>query len=378
MAIMQYLTTTLFDHGALTSLARSVQKLGITRPLICTDNGLIQAGIVDQVVGNLADSETAVVFSEVPPNPTETSVVAAAMMYGKNGCDGIIALGGGSAMDHSKAVALLVTHDVPFGQYSLAEKGNRKIGRVCPLIAIPTTAGTGSEVSNAAMVSMDDERKLMFLSDHLTPQIAICDPDLTLGLPPLLTAATGMDAVTHCVEAVLSPLVNPPAEAVGLDGLERAIGAGHLERAVADGNDKDARWNMMMASTEGALAFVKGLGSVHAMSHSVGSNRTLNLHHGTLNAVILPYVLEFNSGHCGDKYDRLRQAMRLKSSADLSSFVFGLNERLGLPANLGEMGVTRNQIPSLVEHTLSDHTHTTNPRAATSGDYERLFDQAIG
>ena len=156
---------------------------------------------------------------------------------------------------------------------------------------------------------MNDGRKLILASDHLVPNAAICDPELTLGLPPVLTAGAGMDALTHCIEAVLSPLDDPPAEAIGLDGVERIIRKESLVRACEDGQDKDARWNMMMASTEGAMAFSKGLGAVHSMSHAVGADQELRLHHGTLNGVILPTILRFNKDHVGDKYARISRAM---------------------------------------------------------------------
>ncbi len=182
----------------------------------------------------------------------------------------------------------------------------------------------------------------------------ICDPELTIGLSPRLTAATGMDAVTHCIEAILSPAVNPPAEAIGLDGLERAIGAGNLVRAVVDGGDREARWHMMMAATEGAMAFIKGLGAVHAMSHSAGRLGGLSLHHGTLNAVILPHVLRFNQDAAAAKYGRIRRAMGLGADADLAVAIEDLNRQVGLPASLGVLGVTPAHIPELVEHALGD------------------------
>ncbi len=198
----------------------------------------------------------------------------------------------------AKAVALLVAHPPPLAQYAMVEGGVARITpAVAPLIAIPTTAGTGSEVGRGGLITLADGRKLGLVSPHLIPKVAICDPELTLGLPPLLTAATGMDALAHCLETFLSPRVNPPAEAIALDGLGRA--ARHIERAVSDGADREARWQMMTASMEGAMAFQKGLGAVHAMSHPMGALREPSLHHGTLNAVVLPAVLRFNEGHGG-------------------------------------------------------------------------------
>ncbi len=257
-------------------------------------------------------------MTERPPNPTEDAAEAAAALYREAGCDGVVGLGGGSSMDLAKAVALLATHDGPLVRYAAIEGGAPRItAHVAPVVAIPTTSGTGSEVGRGAMITFRDRRKLALLSPHLIPKRAICDPELTLGLPAGLTAATGMDAFTHGVETFLSPAINPPAEVIGLDAAARAWT--WIERAVADGSDRDARWNMMMASMEGAMAFQKGLGAVHAMSHPLGGLETATLHHGTLNAVILPAVLRFNEGHVGGKYERMRAAFGLPAGADLAA-----------------------------------------------------------
>jgi 4-hydroxybutyrate dehydrogenase len=377
MATLQYLTTTHFDHGALGKTGECLRALGVKRPLIATDKGLVQAGIIDKVREALGNDFEATVFDGTPENPTEEAVEEALALYRETDCDGVVAVGGGSSMDLGKAVALLATHEPPLPQYAMAE-GGRIVKPLAPLVAIPTTAGTGSEVSVGFVIITKDGRKLTFVGQTVIPRFAICDPDLTLGLPRGLTAATGMDAVTHCIEAVLSPVVNPPAEAVGLDGLERAIGQGWLETAVGDGANKDARWHMMMASTEGAMAFIKGLGAVHAMSHAAGRLKELRLHHGTLNAVILPTILEFNHGHVGDKYDRLRRAMGLAPGTDLADYIRGLNERLNLPKNLGEMGVKADMMDGLVKNAMTDLANYSNPRKVSPKDYERLFVQAIG
>jgi len=377
MATLQYLNTTEFDFGARAQLGATLRRLGVSRPLVCTDRGLVEAGIVEMVIGALDSDIETTVYDGTPENPTEEAVLAALGVYREARCDGVVCVGGGSPMDLGKGVALLVDHDGPLSQYAMTEGGGEKIGPVPPLVAVPTTAGTGSEVSVGSVIITADGRKLTFVSEHLIPRVAICDPELTLGLPTRLTAATGMDAMTHCIEAVLSPVVNPPAEAVGLDGLRRGIREGWLERAVADGSDRDARWNMMMASTEGAMAFIKGLGAVHSMSHACGRIKELRLHHGTLNAVILPTILRYNVDHVGDKYDRVRDAMGLAGQADLADTISRLNASIGLPANLGEMGVTRDT-PGLVENAVGDLATFTNPRPAAAEDYERLFDEAIG
>jgi 4-hydroxybutyrate dehydrogenase len=375
MATLSYLTTTHFDFGALKRLPKVLAGLGVKRPMIATDAGIVAAGLVAKVTTAIGPAAVPV-FDGTPENPTEAAVMAAVTRYREADADGIVAVGGGSAIDLAKATALLVNSDRPLIDY--AGIARSKVGRVAPLVAIPTTAGTGSEVSVGFIIIVADGRKLTFIADAFVPRVAICDPELTLGLPPLLTAATGMDAVTHCIEAVLSPAVNPPAEAIAIDGLERAVGAGHLVRAFENGQDRDARWHMMMAATEGAMAFVKGLGAVHAMSHAAGRIPGMRLHHGTLNAVLLPAVLRFNRATDNDvKYRRIAAAMGAAANADPAALVIDLNKRLGLPRSLGEMGVTADHVPALVEHALGDLAGMTNPRKATADDYRHLFMAAI-
>jgi len=377
MTVISYLTTINFDHGAIETLADELKAVGITRPLIVTDKGIAAAGILGQVRATLPNSLPVAVYDETPTNPTEMAVEDALEVYRAEGCDGLIALGGGSSMDLAKAVGVLATHDGPLVRFAAIEGGVARItAQVAPVIAVPTTSGTGSEVGRGSMITFADRRKMGLLSPHLIPKRAICDPDLTLGLPAGLTAATGMDAFTHGVETFLSPKVNPPAEAIGLDGATRAWT--WIERAVADGSDSQARWHMMMASTEGAMAFQKGLGAVHSMSHPLGGLEDVTLHHGTLNAVILPAVLRFNENHVGDKYERMRTAFGLPADADLAGEVEKLNARLGLPANLREMGVTDDVLPAMVAGAVVDHSTPSNPRPAAAEDFEALFEAAMG
>ena len=281
-------------------------------------------------------------------------------------------------MDLGKAVSILATHEGTLVDYSVNEGGVEKIGETAPLLAIPTTSGTGSEVSSGSVIIMNDGRKLILASAHLIPVAAICDPDLTLGLPPVMTAGAGMDAFTHCVEAVLSPMIDPPAEAVGLDGIERIYRRKNLLEAVKDGSNKEARWNMMMAATEGAMAFTKGLGAVHSMSHACGANQDLRLHHGTLNGVILPTIIRFNKTHVDDKYERISRSMGIPESSDLAEVIENLNSEIGLPQNLGEMGIVEDMIPDLAQHSVVDVCSFTNPVIPNLEDYEKLFVEAIG
>lgn len=370
MALLTYLTTTHFDFGAIKMLAPEAKRLGINRPLIATDAGIRAAGLLDKLIEALGPDFAVTVFDETPGNPTERAVLKALDLYRSAGCDGVICLGGGSAMDLGKAVALLAESDGPLAQYDPLAGGRDKVRGVAPLIAVPTTSGTGSEVSVGFVIILEDGRKLTFASPLFLPKVAICDPELTLGLPPSLTAATGMDAITHCIEAFLTPGVNPPAEGVALDGLRR--GWRNIERAVADGTDREARWEMMMASTEGALAFIKGLGAVHAMSHAAGRLESLRLHHGTLNALFLPAVLRFNADGCEEKYARLRQAMDLAPGADLADAVADMNQRLAMPAGLRAMGVTEDHVPGIVEYAQKDLSAFSNPRRASADDYAAM------
>ena len=375
MAVLSYVTTTQFDHGAINNLPTVLQQQGIKHPLICTDKGIVAAGILDQIREAIGNEFEVTVFDDTPENPTEPACRDAYKVYKDAGCDGIIALGGGSSMDLAKGVGIVDTHDGPMSEK--APLAGNPIGEIMPLIAVPTTSGTGSEVSSGSVVITDEGSKVVFVSGHLIPKVAICDPDLTIGLPPHLTAATGMDAVTHCVEAFLTPTINPPAEGVGLDGLYRAVQKGYLKRAVADGTDKEARWHMMMASTEGAMAFTKGLGAVHAMAHAAGRQHELRLHHGTLNAVILPVVLRWSEGANDEKYARLRNAMGLAEKADLADFIEGLNAELGIPKNLGDMGVTTDMIPGMVEHALTDVCHFGAVKQPDADGSAHLYELAI-
>jgi len=372
-----YLTTILFDHGAVRQLPAELKALGLSRPLLVTDRGVAAAGIAGRVLELIPGSNDLPRFEDTPSNPTEAATRQALALYRQGKCDGVIAVGGGSSMDLAKAVALLATHPEPLAQYAMSAGGAPKItAAVAPVVAIPTTAGTGSEVGRGALITLEDGRKLGIVSPHLIPKRAICDPELTLGLPPGLTAATGMDALTHCIETFLSPRINPPADAIALDGAERAIA--WIERATKEGSHREARWNMMMASMEGAMAFQKGLGAVHGMSHPLGARKDMSLHHGTLNAVILPAVLRFNTGHVGDKYTRLRRVLGLAPDADLAAFIEDLNARLGLPPSLGAMGVKPEMIPELAEQAVFDHSTPTNPRPVDRMAYEMLYRAALG
>ena len=382
MALINYITQVQLDFGALKLLPQELERARIRRPLIVTDAGVRAAGLLDRAVAMLAGWPHAV-FDATPSNPTERAVRLAAKVYLEQGCDGLVALGGGSSIDLAKGVAIAATHDGPLAGYATIEGGSPRISeRVAPLVAIPTTAGTGSEVARGAIVIVDDGRKLGFHSWHLVPKGALCDPELTLGLPPALTAATGMDAIAHCMETFMAPAVNPPADGIALDGLERAWR--HIEIATRDGSDRQARFNMMSASMQGAMAFQKGLGCVHSLSHSLGGVDP-RLHHGTLNAMFLPAVVRFNASAPSiveeRRLERMAHAMGLAPSDDaagqVAAEIRAMSGRLGLPSGLAALGVTPAMFERVIDGAMADHCHKTGPRLATRDDYVRMLEESM-
>ncbi|WP_278652644.1 iron-containing alcohol dehydrogenase [Pandoraea pnomenusa] len=375
MSLINYITQIQFGFDAIRLLAGECERIGIRRPLIVTDTGIRAAGLLDTVLDALGASAPVPVFDRTPPNPNESVVRDAVAMYKASGCDGVIALGGGSSIDLAKGVAVCATHDGPLQQFAVIEGGAARItSATAPVIAIPTTAGTGSEVGRGAILILDDGRKVGVISPHVVPRVAICDPALTLGLPPGLTAATGMDAIAHCMETFMAPAFNPPADGIALDGLWRAWR--HIERATREPGDRTARLNMMSASMQGALAFQKGLGCVHSLSHSLGGLNP-RLHHGTLNAILLPAVIAFNraspSMQQDAKLDRMAQAMGLASGDEVGPAIAYMTQRLGLPRGLRELGVTEDLFPRIIDGALKDHSHKTNPRDASAQDYRTML-----
>jgi len=379
MALINYITQVQFDFGALALLQQECDRIGIRKPLIVTDMGIRNAGILDKVVAQLKDGAQVAVFDQTPPNPNENAVRAAVKMFRDGVCDGIIAVGGGSSIDLAKGVAVCGTHEGTLKSFALIEGGLANItAKTAPVIAIPTTAGTGSEVGRGAILILDDGRKVGVLSPYLVPRLAICDPELTLNLPAMMTAATGMDAIAHCLETFMAPSFNPPADGIALDGLWRAWA--HIERATKEPHDREARLNMMSASMQGAMAFQKGLGCVHSLSHSLGGINP-RLHHGTLNAIFLPAIIEFNKDSESvikeKKLARMAHAMGLANEADIGPAIKDMSKRLGLPTGLAELGVTEDMFPKIIKGALADHSHKTNPRVASEDDYARMLTQSM-
>ncbi|CAG9270288.1 iron-containing alcohol dehydrogenase [Paraburkholderia caribensis] len=378
MSLINYITQIQFESGAVRLLKEECERIGIRRPLVVTDKGVAAAGIVDIVLDALADTPVTV-FDGTPPNPNEAAVREAVAAYRQGACDGIVAVGGGSSIDLAKGVAVCATHDGPLQSFAVIEGGAARItAKTAPVIAVPTTAGTGSEVGRGAILILDDGRKVGVISPYVVPKVAICDPELTLGLPPVLTAATGMDAIAHCLETFMAPAFNPPADGIALDGLWR--GWQHIERATRHPDDRVARMNMMSASMQGALAFQKGLGCVHSLSHSLGGINP-RLHHGTLNAIFLPAVIEFNKESASvrdeNKLERMAKAMGVGSGSEVAYALRTMTKRLGLPTGLAELGVTREMFPQIIKGALKDHSHKTNPRVASEDDYHAMLEASL-
>lgn len=329
ISTIAYLTKVSFGFGASEVLPEVLAELAIARPFVVTDAGVRATGVADSVVSAAADPESAAWFDRTPPNPTEAAVLEATEAFGTEGCDGIVAIGGGSSIDLAKGVALLATHPAPLIDYAAVNGGMERItSRVVPIVAIPTTAGTGSEVGRAAMINVGG-RKARFHQ----PAPASGSRTLRPGADRRLAALPDggdRDGRADPLRRDVSLAARQPAR--GGDRARRVErAASSIEEATTEGRSRRARWNMLMASMEGALTFQKGLGAVHAMAHPLGALDDLPLHHGTLNAVLLPAVLRFNEPAASEKYARLRHAVGAEPDADLAQWVADLNARLGLP-----------------------------------------------
>ncbi len=358
-------TSILFGAGAVESLPDELEKRGIRRQLLVTDAGLARTPVFAKVA---ALAPGAVVYSRVEPNPTEQNVLEGVAAYGENGCDGIVGLGGGSPLDAAKAIRLKVTHALPLAEYDdLLDGAERITANVPPYLAIATTSGTGSEVSRSTVITLAaTNRKTVIFSPHLIPSLAIADPELTLALPPHITAGTGMDAFTHNVEAYLSRGYHPICDAVGIRGARLAWE--NLPRVMARPDDLEARTSMMMASIMGAIAFQKGLGATHSLAHPLSSD--CGMHHGTANAVLLPHVLEFNRPAVAD---RLADLVEQFGGGEAVERVRELNRIVGIAPRLRDFGVREEQLPALADKAVQDGCHQLNPRACSREDLLEMY-----
>jgi alcohol dehydrogenase class IV len=377
-AIFTFPNRIVFGAGTRTQLAGELARLGVARPLVVTDPGLHASGLVTDVLAG-DGLERAVVFSDVHANPTEDDVLSGLERYRAERCDGLVGLGGGSPIDAAKAIRLLVTHPGRLADYDLMAGGAQRITPALPpMAAVPTTAGTGSEAGRGTLIQLPQTgRKTIILSPALLPSVAICDPELTRGLSPELTAGTGMDAMTHCIESYLSTMFNPICDGIALEGL-RHVARG-LEAAVRDGSDSAARQSMMIGALLGGISFHKGLGVVHALSHALGAQG--RAHHGTLNAILLPHALRFNREAALARLSDIAAQLGLGRSGEGPGHLITLIElvlsRLPLPQRLGAIdGLRRDQISEYARLALLDHCHRTNPRPCSQGDMEELLERA--
>ena len=365
-----------FEFGAIDTLAGELTAREVGRPLIITDRGVAVHGVVDRVRATLPNKLSVAVYEGIPPNPTIAGIEGAFQTYFESDCDGIIALGGGSVLDSGKALRVAVTHPEPVIEY--LKDPSKITPNVAPYITIPTTAGTGAEITFGGGIHPEPGvHQLGIRSPHVRPDIAICDPELTVSLPPILTAGTGMDALGHCIEGYLSNNDNPPVEAIALDGITRVIN--YIERAVEDGHDREARWHMLMAALEGGMSIYMGLGPIHVLGHIFADSP---LHHGALITASAPPVLRFykaqENADLDARLERLRQAMKLPTGMDVANGIANLNAKLGLSNSINEMGYNAEDADVLADLAVNIHFNATAPIRPTKSEYRKIISEALG
>src|SRR5215469_7838533 len=376
-------TRIVFGVGAVRQLPACLEENGVRRPLVVTDPGLRAAPPFNAVESALQDGGIEYeVFAGVHPNPIEEDVVQAAESYRGAGCDGVIGVGGGSAIDVAKATVVMARHEGSLADFEAQSGGmDRMSGPYDPIIAIPTTAGTGSEVGRSSVItSLKLRRKIIIFSPWLMPKRAILDPELTVSLPPFLTAATGMDAFTHCLESLTCPVFHPLCDAIAIHGLELVIR--FLERATRDGKDIEARGNMLVAASMGAIAFQKDLGATHSLAHPLSTE--FGLHHGLANALCLTAVMRFNLETAAPHYARLARIYGGcnanepddQLAAKAVNRVEAMIDRLGIKRGLRDYGVPRGSLEALSGSAFADSCHKTNIRPCTQDDLHRLYQES--
>jgi alcohol dehydrogenase class IV len=373
-----YPTAIRFGAGRIAELAEACTEARITRPLLVTDRGLAGLPITARALDCLAAAGLEhALFAEVDPNPNEVNLEAGIAAYRAGGHDGVIAFGGGSGLDLGKMVAFMAGQSRPVWDFEdIGDWWTRAdADAIAPIIAVPTTAGTGSEVGRASVItnSQTHVKKIIF-HPRVLPSIVIADPELTVGMPDFITAGTGLDAFAHCVEAFSSPHYHPMSQGIALEGMRLVID--NLPRAYDTPDDIEARAHMMSAAAMGATAFQKGLGAIHAMSHPVGA--VFNTHHGTTNAVCMPAVLALNAPVIRDRFDRAAPYLGIEGGFDgFCRFVQEFNDRFAIPHRLGEMGVTADRMDDLVAMALEDPSCGGNPVTLTADNLRRLFEACI-
>lgn len=367
MALIQYIGRIQIDFGARQLLGAELARLGVSRPLVVSDHGVVGAGVLDLALSGSAEAGAWPRFVEVPSNPTEVAASNAARMFRDNDCDGFVAVGGGSVIDCAKGAALLLSHDLPLADLLARNGGMDRIGPITPIIAIPTISGTGTEIGRGAGITLADGEKGVFLSVNLIPKVAICDPDLTKGAPRHLKAGSGIDALGHAIEAYLSPAFNPPADAIALDAISRLVRC--LPAAVANADDRDARMELMTGTIEASMSMWKGLGIAHALSMPFDD---LGLHHGTLVGVIMPEALRFVLPAVSDER-RANLARALECGSDeIPAAMARLNREIGLPAGLGAMGVPLDSLGHAGAVAAGTPFNHFAARSGTAADFEAM------
>jgi hypothetical protein len=366
-----------FDYGAIKELAPELAARGVDRPLIITDQGLVEHGVLQQLLDAIPADLSVSVFDKIPENPTIAGVEQALEVYQANTCNGIIGLGGGSVLDSGKALRAAATMDMSV--LDILNNLDKITAEVAPYITIPTTAGTGAEITFGGGIHPEKNAPAMTIrSPFVKPDLAICDPDFTMTLPPRLTAATGMDALTHCVEGFLSNNLNPPTEAIALDGTRRVVD--FVERAVANGSDREARYNMSMAALQGGMAIYMGLGPIHALSMAFGDSP---LHHGTLVTVAMPSVMRFYNDRLDNrKLEQYAEAMNISASKDagnhIADAVAEMNAKLGLPSTVREMGYEKTDVDRMIKEAHDSGFNIPAPIRPSMDDYEKLVVEVLG
>jgi alcohol dehydrogenase class IV len=366
-ATFSFPTTVLFGPGVINRLQDELHCRHMGAPLIVTDRGLLSTEVIKRVQTLVPDAE---VYSAVDPNPTERNVLDGVAFYKSHGCDSLVVVGGGSAIDAAKAIRLKITHPLDLAEYDDNIGGSKKItSNLPPFIAVPTTAGTGSEVGRSTVITIEKtNRKTVIFSPHLIPDLAIADPELTVSMPRAITAGTGMDAFTHNVEAFLANGFQPICDAIALGGAKLAFQ--HLPRIMANPNDIESRGEMMVAAMMGAIAFQKGLGAVHSLAHPLSTE--FGMHHGTSNAVLLPVVLEFNRPAVPDRFRELAHQL----GKDVVDCTRELNQICGIAPRLRDYGIPENALPGLAEKAIQDGCHLSNPIPCTVDTLLSLYRQA--
>ena len=374
-----YPTSVRVGAGRISELAEACKHLGMQAPLLVTDPGLAALPMIHEALRQCRDAGlNAEIFSSIKGNPSGQNVMDGVLVYRVGHHDGVIAFGGGSALDAAKAIALMAGQDRPLWDFE--DVGDNylrvNVAGMAPVVAVPTTAGTGSEVGRASVITDDEAHvKRIIFHARMLPALVILDPELTTGLPPGITAATGMDALSHNLEAYCSPLFHPMAEGIALEGMR--LVKEFLPRATAQGTDLEARLKMLVASSMGATAFQRGLGGMHALAHPLGA--LYDAHHGTLNAILMPYVLQANRSSIEPQMERLGRYLNLprQDFAGVLDWVLELRSEVGIAHNLAEIGIDDRQIERVGQMAVADAASGTNPIQFDAAQYSAIFTRAL-